>query len=104
MAGTSDKYFTMQGSGNPVSASGQGEKAGPQASSSSDCSSSLLSHRKQLLMMKPKLSGSLHRKVLITCTCHDGTHAVNPGTLPDGSVAHRHPEEVPWLQVQAIMQ
>ncbi|GBP42911.1 hypothetical protein EVAR_87290_1 [Eumeta japonica] len=42
MAGTSDKYFTMQGSGNPVSASGQGEKAGPQASSSSDCSSSVV--------------------------------------------------------------
>ncbi|XP_046600523.1 uncharacterized protein LOC124295250 [Neodiprion lecontei] len=39
MAGTSDNYFTMQGFGNPVSASGQGEKAGPQASSSSDCSS-----------------------------------------------------------------
>ncbi|GBP60895.1 hypothetical protein EVAR_48699_1 [Eumeta japonica] len=32
----------MQGSGNPVSASGQGEKAGPQASSSSDCSSSVV--------------------------------------------------------------
>lgn len=42
MAGTSDKYFTMQGYGNPVSASGQGEKAGPQASSSSDCSSSVV--------------------------------------------------------------
>lgn len=42
MAGTSDKYFTMQGSVNPVSASGQGEKAGPQASSSSDCSSSVV--------------------------------------------------------------
>lgn len=42
MAGTSDEYFTMQGFGNPVSASGQGEKAGPQASSSSDCSSSVV--------------------------------------------------------------
>ncbi|GBP66304.1 Zinc finger and SCAN domain-containing protein 2 [Eumeta japonica] len=40
MAGTSDD--TMQESGNPVSAAGQGEKAGPQASSSSDCSSSVV--------------------------------------------------------------
>lgn len=34
--------FTMQGLGIPVSASGQSEKAGSQASSSSDCSSSLV--------------------------------------------------------------
>ncbi|XP_057327317.1 probable serine/threonine-protein kinase clkA [Microplitis mediator] len=40
MAGTSDKYFTMQGIGASVSASGQGEKAGSQASPLSDCSSS----------------------------------------------------------------
>ena len=38
MAGTSE-YFTMQGFGVPVSAFGQSEKAGSQASSSSDCSS-----------------------------------------------------------------
>ncbi|XP_044583746.1 uncharacterized protein LOC123264528 [Cotesia glomerata] len=42
MAGTSNKCFTMQGPGIPVSASGQSEKAGSQASSSSDCSSSLV--------------------------------------------------------------
>lgn len=30
LAGTSDNYFTMEGVGNPVSASDQGEKACPQ--------------------------------------------------------------------------
>ncbi|GBP62680.1 hypothetical protein EVAR_51926_1 [Eumeta japonica] len=54
MAGTSDKYFTMQGSGNPVSASGQGEKAGPQASSSSDCSSSVVGNLATGESVKPQ--------------------------------------------------
>ncbi|XP_044597317.1 uncharacterized protein LOC123273901 [Cotesia glomerata] len=39
MANTSNEYVTMQGYGVPVSASGQSEKAGSQASSSNDCSS-----------------------------------------------------------------
>ncbi|GBP10891.1 hypothetical protein EVAR_5469_1 [Eumeta japonica] len=54
MAGTSDKYFTMQGSGNPVSAAGQGEKAGPQASSSSDCSSSVVGNLATGESVKPQ--------------------------------------------------
>lgn len=41
MAGT-DKCFTMQGFGTPVSAVGQGEKAGPQPSSSNDRSSTVV--------------------------------------------------------------
>ncbi|GBP46066.1 hypothetical protein EVAR_41419_1 [Eumeta japonica] len=42
MADTSGKCFTVQGFGTSVSASDQSEKAGSQALSSSDCSSSLV--------------------------------------------------------------
>lgn len=42
MADTGKKCFTMQGFGIPVSATGQGEKAGPQSSSSCDRTSTLV--------------------------------------------------------------
>ena len=42
MAGTGGENFTMQGLGLPVSAADQGEKAGPQASSSSYRSSTVV--------------------------------------------------------------
>jgi len=42
MAGTGGRRFTRQGFGYPESAAGQGEKAGPQASSSCDRSSTLV--------------------------------------------------------------
>jgi len=42
MAGTRQKRVTMQGVGTPVSATGQGEKAGPQASLSCNRSSALV--------------------------------------------------------------
>jgi len=42
MAGTGGRRVTRQGIGYPESAAGQGEKAGSQASSSCDCSSTLV--------------------------------------------------------------
>lgn len=42
MADTSKRRITRQGFGNPESAAGQGEKAGPQASSSNDRSFTLV--------------------------------------------------------------